>query len=374
MENTEATKIAIFLAIKQKSIRLLLVILPAIIITLYFINNKPLSSSVFRPPKNQSIVRMTTSQKQSIHCIVYIKDRNGRFGNRMFLIASAYGLARLHSCHIYLSLEIIQEMNSVFIFNLSPFLISTNIFNSVANDTSQSMKISMMDVVCQYLPEMSRPNAIPRGHVLELRGHWLSYLHFSKYGDELRERIFVATQPVLEKVSKFFIDLYQKKFGFQPQFSFEKHEIFKKQLTESNVATWFGIHVRRSDFVRMELISSDEYLLSSIEYFVTRFPNAHFIVASDDKPYCQKLFHNRSNIFLAPDTFSVGEDLVTLSLCEHSIITAGTFGWWSAFLANGLVMHDTVYKSGCEKPEHYYPPWFLANGKVRAYGYINYTL
>jgi hypothetical protein len=375
MENTQVTNVDNFLSIKQNSIRLSLVILLAVIITLYIINIKPVSPSVFLISKNQSILRMTTtSQMQSINCIVHMKDRSGRFGNRMFMIASVYGLARLHSCHIYLPSEIIQEMNSVFTFNLSPFLISTIEFNSITNDSSIYMNRSMMGVICQYLPEMTRPNAIPKGHVLELQGFWQSYLHFAKYSDELRERVFVPKQPVLEKVSKFFIDVHQKKFGFQPVFTFTNHEIFKKQLTESNLSTWIGVHVRRSDFIGLQFISSDEYLLTSVKYFVTRFPNAHFIVASDDKPYCQKLFRNQSNIFLTPDSFSVGEDLITLSLCEHSIITGGTFGWWTAFLANGIVIHDTIYASGCEKREHYYPPWFLINGKVRAHRYTNYTL
>ncbi len=34
-----------------------------------------------------------------------------------------------------------------------------------------------------------------KGTILEVQGYWESYLHFAKYGDELRELIFVATQP-----------------------------------------------------------------------------------------------------------------------------------------------------------------------------------
>ncbi|CAF1548175.1 unnamed protein product, partial [Rotaria sordida] len=90
-------------------------------------------------------------------------------------------------------------------------------------------------------------------------------------------------------------------------------------------------------------------------------------VASDDKSYCKNLFHNLSNIFVTPQSFSIGDDLITLSLCEHSIITGGTFGWWTGYLANGQVVHDKIYPSGCERREYYYPPWFLIDGKVRAH-------
>jgi galactoside 2-L-fucosyltransferase 1/2 len=191
-----------------------------------------------------------------------------------------------------------------------------------------------------------------------MRGYWQSYLHFANYTNELREHIFVAKQSVLEKVAKFFLDLYQRKFTFIPQFSLENHQSLKKQLAQSNHTTWIGIHVRRFDFVQYKAASSDEYLFNAIEYYTRRYPNAHFLVASDDKSYCKKLFHDRSNIFLTPQSFSAGDDFITLSLCQHSIITGGTFGWWTTYLANGEVVHDTVYATTCEKDEYYYPSWF----------------
>ncbi|CAF4912847.1 unnamed protein product, partial [Rotaria magnacalcarata] len=79
---------------------------------------------------------------------------------------------------------------------------------------------------------------------------------------------------------------------------------------------------------------------------------------SDDKRYCRKLFRNRANIFLTPRSFYEGDDLIALSLCQHSITTGGTFGWWAGYLAGGEVVHDTRSQAGCERDEHYYPPWF----------------
>jgi hypothetical protein len=293
--------------------------------------------------------------------------RSGRLGNRMFSIATAYALARLHSCHLYISPFILDEIKSIFVFDLSLILLSHPIYISILRNISNPMKRIVRDTGCQYFPELMRPNAISQGTLFEVQGYWQSYLHFINYRDELRERIYVATQPVLEKVSTFFIDLYQKTHGFKPQFSIEDHHSFKKQLTQSNQTTWIGIHIRRTDFVYYGYASSSEYVLNAIEYFTTRYPNAHFIVASDDKSYCKKLFHDRSNIFITPRSFSEGDDFVTLSLCQHSIITGGTFGWWSAYLASGEVVYDTTYPTGCEKDEHYYPPWFRTDDDIIIY-------
>ncbi|CAF1099473.1 unnamed protein product [Rotaria sp. Silwood1] len=317
---------------------------------------------------------LTTLHQQQKHCIVYLKVRSGRLGNRMFMIASAYGLARLHSCHLYITPEIINEVHALFILDLSPFLISTIMFNSIIHNTLKPMTTIRKHAGCQYVRELTRPNAISPGHILELHGYWQSYLHFAKYSDDIRQRIFVARQPVLEKVSKLFIKIYEQKFHFKPQFSLENHQLFKKQLTQSNWTTWVGIHIRRKDFVPLNFSSSDQYLFAAIDYYTSHYSNVHFIVASDDKSYCKNLFRHWSNITVTPQSFSIGDDLIALSLCEHSIITGGTFGWWTGYLANGEVIHDKLYPSGCERREYYYPPWFLIDGDVRAHKNGNYTL
>ena len=40
---------------------------------------------------------------------------------------------------------------------------------------------------------------------------------------------------------------------------------------------------------------------------------------------------------------SAGEDLAVLSLCNHSIVGAGTYGQWGALLAGGQVIYPTGY-------------------------------
>ncbi len=334
-----------------------------IFIFLRFQNTVKPSNIIMQNQSPLSIKRTSVhipSKTHSIRCIVHLFHCIGRLGNRMFVVATAYALARLHSCHLHISTYISVEMKSVFAFDLQlqSFLLPERTFRLIMRNTSNSMTKITRDIGCQYFPELMHPNGISQGTIFEVKGFWQTYLHFANYSNEFRENIFVARQSVLETVSTFFIELYQQKFGFTPQFSLENHQSFKKQLAQSNKTTWIGMHIRRSDFVKSEFASSDKYLFNTIEYYTIRYPNAHFIVASDDKRYCKKLFRDRSNIFLTPQSFSPGDDLITLSLCQHSIITGGTFGWWSAYLANGEVVHDTVYRTTCEKNEYYYPSWF----------------
>ena len=152
----------------------------------------------------------------------------------MLFIASAYGLAQLHSCYLYLSPQLIKEMKPLFTFNLLLFLISLTTFNSTVYNNSKSMTTKNKYVICNYIVELTRPNALSPGSILELRGFWQSYLHFAKYSNDIRGRLFAREVSVLEKVSKFFVGIYQQKFNFKPQFSIEDHQSFKNQLTQLN--------------------------------------------------------------------------------------------------------------------------------------------
>ena len=360
-----------FQIVKQNLVLTLFMILMTLAIPLYIMQMKD-KPGVVSLISNYTII-LAASYSQKLQCIIYTKEREGRLGNRMFMVASAYGLARLHSCHLYLTPEIVNEMSPIFTLDLSPFLISSNSFSSNIHNTSKFLNARRKNVGCDYIIELVRPNAISTGSIFELKGYWQSYLHFAKYSDDIRERLFAGKRSVLEEISKLFIDLYQRKFNFKPQFLIKDHQSFKAQLTQLNWTTWIGIHVRRKDFVSLRYASDDKYLYSAIEYYTRRYPNAHFLISSDDKPYIRKLFRHHANIFFTPQLFSEGNDLIALSLCEHSIVTGGTFGWWAAYLAYGEVIHDTVYPTGCKRREHYYPPWFLINGNVRAHKNSNYT-
>ena len=103
-------------------------------------------------------------------------------------------------------------------------------------------------------------------------------------------------------------------------------------------------------------------------YFRRRYhyQRVRFIVGSDDKSYCDKLFVKEKSlkrVFILPYYFSASDDLIALSLCHHSIVTGGTYGFWTAYLAGGEVIHDIKYQAVCARAD-YYPPWFVLVGQT----------
>ena len=108
------------------------------------------------------------------------------------------------------------------------------------------------------------------------------------------------------------------------------------------------MHVRRGDLKSEYLYNygfrtgDTSFIERAMSHFVKLFDNLTFKICSDDITWCKQ------NISLPSDKYNrkvkahycdkTGVPIVDMGIlaaCNHSIITGGTFGWWSAFLAGG---------------------------------------
>jgi len=126
--------------------------------------------------------------------------------------------------------------------------------------------------------------------------------------------------------------------------------------------TFVGLHARRTD----KLVQSSsygnidgEYYRSAIRSFRNDFGSQRviFIAATDNVQWLKRelLLDDQNfvadNVFFSVDLFQYsgirshekGYDLALLSLCNHSIISASTFGQWGALLAGGQVIYPTGF-------------------------------
>jgi galactoside 2-L-fucosyltransferase 1/2 len=296
---------------------------------------------------------------ERIRCAIVLRSSGGRLGNRMFMFASAYGLARTQNCHLYVSATIRNELENN--FQMKP--IDEKIWLS-EKKLGQLTNIRIRDTVCSFLPELIRPNAFKN---IELHGYWQSYLYFDAYREEIR-KIFSARNDALVRLAKYFTDLTNSICSLCSPLPDKTHQELRQAFQTRYNITWISIHIRRRDFLGLRYSSDESYIHRAIIFFRRRYYQNHvrFLVASDDRNYCRGLFASEQKsgrIIILPDHFSPTDDLMALSLCHHSIVTGGTFGFWSAYLAGGEVIHDIKYKTGCLRSD-YYPPWFILAGSV----------
>jgi hypothetical protein len=122
-----------------------------------------------------------------------------------------------------------------------------------------------------------------------------------------------------------------------------------------NSITRVGIYVRRGDFIREKRpIANETFFKNAMAIMNERCGVVTLVVSSEDISWCRKYLPlykgNLSIVFLQRNTPEV--DMAT-TLCQHSIISVGMFGWWAAWFANGM----TIYKDDvCSKLNTRYPP------------------
>jgi hypothetical protein len=99
-----------------------------------------------------------------------------------------------------------------------------------------------------------------------------------------------------------------------------------------------SIHVRRGDYIGMELFAVDleSYYSSAIEC-ISKNRRCHFLVFSDDLSWCraQTIFQsNRVTFFnqLGSRANIPLNEMALMASCDHNIICNSTFSWWAAWL------------------------------------------
>ena len=308
---------------------------------------------------SQGKVRRVPNKNNSISCIVLLNQSPGRLGNRLFLFASAYGIARTHGCHLYINSTYMAWLENIFYLNITFLLKKLDI------EKLPSSKITSLYSDCKLHSLLMRPNAFT---YLKMRGYWQAYGHFSQFENEIRYQLQFKRNAI--NVVTTFLRKILRNISIPT-----KNVMFidlKNYINTNSLVTLIGVHIRRGDFLRPSKIqegrtvSSNKFLLQAMEYFSKRFHNnVIFIVASDEKKLYRNLFRFQSNVYVTPDSYSAEEDLAILSLCHSNIITGGSFGWWAAFLANGFVIHDKEFPRKNSSLDRacprmwYFPPRFL---------------
>ncbi|CAF1430282.1 unnamed protein product [Adineta ricciae] len=276
----------------------------------------------------KNIIHLKNSKK----CIIILREINGRLGNNLFQFAVAYGLSLNRSCQLYISSHFIARLSDSFDINLRNLAPESRL-SSYSNSTE------IINTHCTFYPHLLNPN---NNYSLELSGFW--------------------------QVCRYFID-YQKQIKQQLRFKEltlnHVNEFLNRSINRHN-STLVGIHIRRGDFLLIHRpVSSDKYIFNAMSYFQLKYRLVTFLIVSDDKLYCQKLFNRTNNVLITPKSFAAIEDLAILTMCDHLILTVGTFGWWAGFLLNNKVGEIIIDSKPDHSPldvncrqEDYFPPWF----------------
>ena len=252
----------------------------------------------------------------------------GRLGNQLFDFASSLGIA--------------NTLNYMFvILSTHPLLKFFDINQTVVEQKPVNlMRISLRE----WRKNTWGRNRAYLAHNLTLGGYYRVWGYFKHITDNVKKSL---------TIKDYFLD---------------KAKAFLQLNTPRN-RTLIGIHVRMGDFLNEKqqafgkAIASKEYITSAMAYFQKRFRDSFFVVVSVDKQWCETNLAGR-NVVVGPCKEAI-VDFAILTLCQHIIVTSGTFGWWAGWLAGGEVVYWTGFpKPGSQneikilfKGEYYPPHW-----------------
>ncbi len=209
--------------------------------------------------------------------------------------------------------------------------------NMTIGDSSTSMNLVMT-----YTESGHRASTYDRAtenlwkhypYEIVLDGYFQSWKYFQNVQDELRTRHFVFKTSIMSEAKQF----YETEVPVQ----FQDDSIMR-----------VGLHIRRGDHMKSDkqafghAVADKAYVQNAMKYFRDRFQKLVFIVCSDDHLWFQREIGDSSKEIVISTGKHPALDMAILSLCNHTIITVGSFGWWSAWLANGT----TVYYNGWPIP------------------------
>ena len=156
----------------------------------------------------------------------------------------------------------------------------------------------------------------------KLFGYFRSHRYFEDVKDELRSE-FTSSAEVRQNVYEYFRSI-------------------KPLDWEENSYIRVGIHVRRTDLIGKRVENQGNvqhpiiYFLHAMDYFNELHNKFQFIIASDDIAWCKKKLNGSRVQFSGKDYVT---DLAMLSMCDNTVCSTGTYGWWAGWLCNGTTVY-----------------------------------
>ena len=256
--------------------------------------------------------------------VLYHKPTGGRFGNILFEFASTYGLARTTNHDPGFSAGFLKHLKTVFNLSLKPV------------EIPRGIKVINERFFGRFFPKRI-PGSLGNKTNIAVNGFLQVRQYFMAYEKDLR-RMLTIKPALIEKAQGMLNKTIREYF-------LEEDNSTKEGLSEfvSN-ATYVAIHVRVGDLLASGKnpkyrIASKSYIVKAMKYFKDRYSNVLFIACSDSQNWLEKRLISYPNVIILPATKDFRIHFTALTLCDHTIMTVGTFGWWAAWFAQGTTVY-----------------------------------
>jgi galactoside 2-L-fucosyltransferase 1/2 len=246
-------------------------------------------------------------------------QKSGRLGNMLCEYASLYMLARFYDRELIIDEEMARVLNKTFAMK-SRTTQYQRYFIGNAPITRQIYDFREKE---QYFNISTKDDFI-------VRNYFITYLYRHTFYEHAMAEVY---------------DL----FTFHSTILADAKSAILSAVLHTNpcpiiIRTLVGIHVRMGDRVSgnlQNIPANRKYYIHAMQYFINKYPAVHFIIASEERGWCEVNLLGLPNVSMLPAGGSGEVDMAALSLCDHVIMSIGTYGLWAGLLARG----ETVFYS-----------------------------
>ena len=226
---------------------------------------------------------------------LYINLTSG-LGNRLFKIASAYGIAK-------------KQKKNMFILDVYDTYHNTN-------------GLDYMTTIFKNFKLKNTDNCIYKTFI-ENEEDALSFLDIPNNEENILIKGYFQNEKYFINYKKEILELFQME-EFNRSYLTEKYD---------DLNNTFFIHIRRGDYsyLHMHNVDMNKYYVNCFTLFK---PDAKFLVFSDDIKYCKNLeILNKKNIKFIDELENELDSLYLMSLCYlGGIAVNSTFSWWGSYM------------------------------------------
>lgn len=224
---------------------------------------------------------------------------SGRLGNQMFQYAALKAVSLYTGFECYLPNNTTVKPDGAFDFTNNKWLEYKLDLLDCFEITTPILE-KQVDVLFQEAGFLFDPSIYEIEDNTAIEGYFQSYRYFDQYKQEILN-----------------------------QFTFKPSILDKCQRLLQSYTNPVAIHIRRGDYVNHPAFwtITPEYLAAALQ----ALPEGEFtyLIFSDDFEWCREVFDENFTFMEGNNQF---EDLCSMSLCQHNIISNSSFSWWAAWL------------------------------------------
>ncbi len=283
-------------------------------------------------------------------CYMTANINMGRLGNHMFVYATLRGLSEYCGCISVILPTDKGGLELAKYFRLRPGIITNDTqITSLPYDLFRYVKC------CIFNPTiMSRCDNGTRNHT-----HLAGYLQSFRYFDHIRDKLkkeFVPKAAILTEAKAAMAAAIGS---------------VRKLNRKLRKPTIIGIHARRGDMAKEKNIKAGRntpngsYYINAMEFYKRRYRNdVIFLLVTNDPEWARlNVGMNRTDVVIFDGNDAI-TDITILSLCDHTTMSIGSFGWWGSYLAGGTTVYfgdhpipGTRIATYYNKTDYYPPDW-----------------